>query len=93
MSVTLTCASNINWFFCVWKSPGEDPSKTFHLLLTKKLHPRMKYIFRTFEFTIHLMKIFIVIKLNRDNYLGGSKQCAIQQESSPQNVCSGDQVC
>ena len=35
-TVTLTCTTNINWFFCIWRSPG------------------------------------------------GSKQCAIQQESLPQ---------
>jgi hypothetical protein len=22
MPVTLSCASNVNWFFCVWRSPG-----------------------------------------------------------------------
>jgi hypothetical protein len=21
-TVTLTCSTNVNWFFCVWRSPG-----------------------------------------------------------------------
>ena len=41
-SVRLSCRTNIRWFFCVWKGPGNK------------------------------------------------KQCAIQQETMPQNVCNGD---
>lgn len=31
-------------------------------------------------------------KLKEITFEGGSKQCAIQQELNPQNVCLGDEV-